>query len=391
MSSDFEKPLIVDIGSSYCRFGFPGTEPSLSIPTVVGYPKGRAHMGMGGENGSKECFVGDRYIRAICQLNTPVVGSQVNSWDDMEVIFRHACKLLGTTPEQQPIIVTESLKAKHQDRIDLGKMLFEMKVPGVWVVPQGVTGLFATGRSTGVVLDSGEGRSHSVAVVNGVALPAAKVTSSICGSLISDYLSRLMLCRNVSHPDHFALVKEEHCYAAIDYESEVRQYDANPKNFHRDHQLPDGTMVSLAKERFEATELNFSIPRHGSAGSLEGMKQAFDLPTAMVLSATATEESLREVMLSNLVALGGNTLFDGFHQRLDAELNRRAALKEYWNKQPLKVNRVPGHVSSVDCNWIGASMLGSLSTAPRMYVTEEHMKEEGMNAMTKHKLAEFAR
>jgi actin-related protein len=343
---------------------------------------------------SKSMFVGAEAIthRAVCYPSSPIQHCIVTNMNDLQIILQHCYSLLGATLEDHNVIVTESMSARHQDRIELGKMLFDLRVPGVWVVPQGVCGLFATGRTSGVVLDCGEGKSHVASVVDGVALPASKVVSSVSGGLITENLGRLLSKRKAAaYPKELLQeVKESLCFCSIHPEADARAAVSNSAALTKEFQLPDGHFLSVGKERFEATELLFTVPRQTE---FQG-RQMVDLPTSLVLSALSpSEESLREQMLRNIVTIGGTTSFEGFHDRLQIELNRRAALRDYWLRFPIKVGSLSsaGNNAASDANWIGAAMLGQLNSTKKMFITDNDIKESGMNAITSHRLAEFAK
>ncbi len=94
----------------------------------------------------------------------PLEHGIVTNWDDMTKIWHHCLyDQLRCMPEEHPLLITEAPMNPLKNREKMAEIFFEhFNVPAFYVAVQAVMALYASGRTTGIVLDAGDGVSHAV-------------------------------------------------------------------------------------------------------------------------------------------------------------------------------------------------------------------------------------
>uniref|UniRef100_A0A671K328 Uncharacterized LOC107697503 n=2 Tax=Sinocyclocheilus anshuiensis TaxID=1608454 RepID=A0A671K328_9TELE len=310
--SDYKTPIVLDTGSGLMKAGFADQDlPTTVFPTVIGRPKYEEVM-----NGSvdRELYVGHdaQHMRGVLVLKYPIRNGIVSSWDEMEMIWHHSFQQLCVSPEDHPVLLTEAAMNPLQNRQRSVELMFEaFSVPLAFVALQAVLALYASGRTTGVVLDSGDGVSHSVPVFEGYCLPHAVQRFDLAGSHVTLQLQKLLLEQGVCMQTSAELeivreMKERCCCVALDYDAELK----SSSEVH--YTLPDGRIVSLASERFRAPEILFRPELIG--------RDHYGMHESVFRSVLQSDIDLRRSFVGNVLLSGGNTLLSGLPARLRHEM-----------------------------------------------------------------------
>merc|ERR1712178_287189 len=235
-----EKPaIVVDNGSGMMKAGCSGEDaPKVTFSSVVGYPKQKTAL----VGTDKDYYIGEeaQQKRGILILKYPLEHGIVQNWDDMEKVWRHTFDnelrmVVGDENEAdedcQGVLLTEAPMNPKDNRERMTQIMFEtFSARRFYVAIQAVLSLYASGRTTGVVVDCGDGVSHTVPIYEGYAMPHSIQRMDLAGGDLTNYLVKILQENHINLSTSAEIesarrTKEQLCRVAMDFEGEMSAFD----------------------------------------------------------------------------------------------------------------------------------------------------------------------
>lgn len=361
--------------------------------------------------------------RTMLQVSYPMENGIVKKWDDMQHLWDHTFyEKLKVDPAGRKILLTEPPMNPVKNREQMCEVMFERyNFGGVYVAIQAVLALYAQGRkslsygmvtlnyspelfyivvdvrysltrpffakkiglSSGVVVDSGDGVTHIVPVYESVVLNHLTRRLDVAGRDVTRNLIALLLRRGyaLNRTADFETVrqiKEKLCYVSYDLELDKRLSE-DTTVLVESYTLPDGRVIRVGSERFEAPECLFQP--HLVDCEQKGMGEfLFD-------TIQAADVDVRSSLFKAIVLSGGSSMYPGLPSRLEKELKQLWLTKvlggnpERLSKFKVRIEDPPRRRHMV---FLGGAVLANImADKESMWITKQEWEEQGSRVLEK--------
>ena len=350
--------VIIDIGSGIIKAGFGGEDgPRNIFDSLVGTPKMPGCM-VGMEK--IERYVGDEAISKleIMNFNAPIQRGLISDWDKFETLLHYLLySKMKVVPEEISVLITESPAATIENKKKLSEILFEtFNVQKIHIANSSMLGLFAYGKTSGLVVDSGFNITSTVPLYEGFPLHHASIKLNYGGEDISKKLLE-MIIENIEDPSYQHLkgriladdIKEKMGYISLGGEDEEEMV----------YTLPDGKDIKLGKELHKCNELLFNP---GDNKELKSIDQI------VLSSLNKCDPDIKDDIKESICLIGGNTYLKNFGEKLRSNLSDSNEMSNF------NISHNPERQFSA---WIGGSLISSLENFQFMWVTKEEFDDNG--------------
>ncbi|XP_070086885.1 actin-like protein 6B isoform X4 [Equus przewalskii] len=286
---------------------------------------------------------------------SPLKNGMIEDWECFRAILDHTySKHVKSEPNLHPVLMSEAPWNTRAKREKLTELMFEQyNIPAFFLCKTAVLTAFANGRSTGLVLDSGATHTTAIPVHDGYVLQQGIVKSPLAGDFIS------MQCRELFQemaidiiPPYMIAAKEPvregappnwkkkeklpqvskswhnyMCNEVIqDFQASVLQVSDSPYDeqvaaqmptVH--YEMPNGYNTDYGAERLRIPEGLFD------PSNVKGLSGNTMLGVGHVVTTSIgmCDIDIRPGLYGSVIVTGGNTLLQGFTDRLNRELSQK--------------------------------------------------------------------
>jgi len=291
----------------------------------------------------------------------------IKNWDALEQMINYILQeTFHVESNLHPLVFPDSVMSSQSERETLVKFCFErINVPAVMLLDKHVLALFSTGKVTGIIVNIGENFTEIVPIKDAMPIVEAMVSLKVGGKTITELLEKLLNKKDIGFTTKLEKrslkdIKEKVCYVSLNFDEEVKMAE-KPETIEKIFETPFGEIITLNTERFTAPEILFTP----SIGEIDEKS----LPEAILEAVNRCSEELRKEIVKAIVVSGETSALTGLKERLLKEL-KRLLPKNYKAK-------ILAPAESQHAEWVGASILTSIKTSNRLWITEKAFEEKG--------------
>lgn len=350
-----KQTIVIDNGSGTIKAGFSGEKmPHSVFRSIVGYKK---YLTIDIKIHEKEKEFGDDafYLSNVLIIIYPIERGIVKNWNEYENLLNYTYNaVLNVDPSEHSVLITETSMNPKTNREKLTQLMFEtFNVPSFFTCNQPVLSLYSSGRTTGIVLDSGFNVTQIVPIFEGYSISQGINRINLGGRDLTLWLQKKLKENGFNdnserEKDTINEFKEENCYVALDYENETQKKSKNYDD-----------MKILYDELFHCPEMLFRPSLYGY--DFDGIDKA------LVDSIMKCDSNIHNELYSNIILSGGNSMLNGLDKRIYKEISKLV-------NENVKIIAPPERKYGA---WSGGSILAASDSFKKMVITSDEYKESG--------------
>ncbi|MFX1275702.1 MAG: actin, cytoplasmic 2 [Promethearchaeota archaeon] len=362
--------VVLDIGQFSSKIGFAGEDsPSNVFYTIVGKPKYQNLSAQDGIKQEQELYVGaEIQSLGLFKIISPIKNGTIVDWDYFEKIIDYIFYNLRVDPTLvnvlysiHPLFPSEELKKLFEFFLERYQCM------AFYPVLDSQLTLYSGGFQTGLIIELGDSSTRIVPIYEGYKLNHAIKILEMGGRVLTKHMEKILGSIGFSvdssiRKELVRVLKERACFVSLDYKEDLRRYEQYSKQF----SLPDGSVITLDKERFMLTEALFDP----SMVNLEEVS----LPKAIINSIEECDLDIRPKLLNNIFLSGGSSMFPNLKSRIYKELELELARRKK-KDQAVKIIAPRERTFSV---WIGGSILATIPEFADNWVTRAKYFRDGI-------------
>ena len=361
--------VVLDIGQFSTKAGYAGEDmPTQIFFTIVGKPKYRQIDYEYAGIKQDEYYVGDE-IQSIglYKVFYPINKGIIQDWLSFEKIIDYIFYNLRVDPSLVNVLFAVHPLFPHGDIKRLFELFLEnYQCNAFYPVLDSMLTLYAGGFQTGLVVEIGDSITRIVPIYEGYKLDHAVRILEIGGRTLTKYMEKILGESGFSadssiRKELVRALKEKACFVSLDYKEDLKRVE----QYEKEYSLPDGSTISLSKERFAVPELFFN-PTLGL--------EEDSLTRAIMDVIEMCDVDIRPDLLNNIFLSGGSSMFPNFKSRMYQELEFELARRKKKN-QVIKIIAPRERVFSV---WVGGSILAIIPEFQKNWITRAKYFKDGI-------------